>query len=90
MVGKRFEGKTERTERWYGTQYSHRKIAPETITQWEAADGSECLHLPAVNEFIPTDFELLSSPDGMPKYPILVHVRLDSCVYIYRCVRLVF
>ena len=76
VVGKRFEGKTEHKERWYGTEYSYRKIAPETISQWEAVDGAEQLHLhlPAVNEFIPTDFELAPLPDGAPKIPVLVQV----------------
>lgn len=71
-VGKRFEGKTEHTEKWYGTQYHYRKIAPETISQWESVSDTEQLHLPAVNEFIPTDFELVPIPDGAPKVPVLV------------------
>lgn len=74
-VGKRFEGKTEHTEKWYGTQYHYRKIAPETISQWESVSDTEQLHLPAVNEFIPTDFELVPIPDGAPKVPVLVQVR---------------
>ena len=75
MVGKRFEGKTAHTEQWYGTQYNYRKIAPETIAQWESAtSGTQQLHLPAVNEFIPTDFELLPVPDGAPNVPVLIQV----------------
>ena len=31
VVGKKFEGQTDRTEKWYGTQYSINPIPVETI-----------------------------------------------------------
>ena len=74
-MSQRFAGKTEHTERWYGTQYSHRRIGPETISRWNEVEVMEELHLPAVNEFIPTDFDLVPLPSGAPKVPILVQVR---------------
>ena len=73
-MGKKFEGMTDQTERWYGTQYSYRKIEPDTISQWEGVGGTEELHLPAVNEFIPTDFNVLPIPEMAPKVPILIQV----------------
>ena len=74
MVGRRFEGKTESTEKWYGTQFTHRRISKETISQWASVPYSDQLHLPAVNEFIPTNFDLLTLPNGAPRYPVLVQV----------------
>lgn len=74
VVGKKFEGTTDHTERWYGTEYSYRKIASDTISQWESVGGIKELHLPAVNEFIPTDFEVLPIPEMAPKVPIPIHV----------------
>ena len=80
MVGQRFSGKTDETEKWYGTQFSHRKISPEIISQWENVAHSDQLHLPAVNEFIPTNFDLLTPPEGAPIHPVLVLVR---CIILH-------
>lgn len=77
IIGKRFEGQTDHTERWYGTQYSYRKITMETITQWENVTGSEQLHLPPINEFIPTNFDLLTPPEEAPKFPMLIQVNFE-------------
>lgn len=74
VVGKKFEGRTDHTEKWYGTQYSYRKIALDTISQWESVGSTEELHLPAVNEFIPTDFTVLPIPEMAPKMPSLIQV----------------
>lgn len=74
VVGKRFEDTTDHTEKWYGTQYSCRKITPDVISQWESVGGTEELHLPTLNEFIPTDFEVLPAPEVAPKVPVLIHV----------------
>ena len=76
VVCQRFSGKTEETEKWYGTHFSHRKISPETISQWENVAHSDQLHLPPVNEFIPTNFDLLTPPEGAQRHPVLVQVRV--------------
>ena len=83
MVGQQFSGKTDQTEKWYSTQFSVRNITPETISQWtNVSDSDDQLHLPAVNEFIPTNFDLLTPPEGAPPRPVLVQVlRNNSQVY---------
>ncbi|KAK9671052.1 hypothetical protein RND81_12G003500 [Saponaria officinalis] len=55
---KKFEGKTDSTEPWYGTAYSLERISGSVIQQWMSASPDEHLHLPAANVFIPTDLSI--------------------------------
>ena len=75
LVSKRFEGKTELKEPWYGTLYNFRKIDPQLIAQWDSVTPIEELRLPAVNEFIPTDFDLVPQEEEPPKLPTLIQVK---------------
>ncbi len=81
VASKKFEGKTELTEPWYGSSYNYRKIDPRLIEEWKTVALNEELHLPAVNEFIPTDFEILSLGEHPPKEPTLIQVQLSMYVY---------
>ncbi len=74
VVSKKFEGKTELTEPWYGAGYNYRKIDPRVIEEWSTTSLAEELHLPAVNEFIPTDFEIVPLGDSSLKVPTLIQV----------------
>ncbi|XP_041476883.1 insulin-degrading enzyme-like isoform X1 [Lytechinus variegatus] len=58
VVSKSFEGKTDKVEKWYGTEYSIRNIEPSLIKRWDEAGLNEKFSLPPRNEFIPTNFEL--------------------------------
>lgn len=63
VAHKGFDKKTESTERWYGTPYTLREVAPAQSAAWKACmdGGSEwdsVLHFPQPNPFIPTDFSL--------------------------------
>ena len=53
-----FAGKTESTEKWYGTDYTRAPIAPELLAAWAAAAPVEALRLPDRNDLISTDFAL--------------------------------
>jgi len=75
VISKRFEGKMELTEPWYGSKYNLRKIDPQLIDQWSTASTIEELHLPSPNEFIPTNFEIVPLEDGSPRLPVLIQVR---------------
>jgi len=72
VIGKQFENEATSTEKWYGTKYKLEKIIPEVINDWN--DGSLCkaLHLPPVNEFIPTDFSLLPRQENPQQYPVVI------------------
>lgn len=51
------EGEWE-TERWYGAKYQTERIPEESIAAWSNPTIDKRLHLPAFNEYIPTDFSL--------------------------------
>ena len=77
VISKRFEGKTEHTERWYGSGYNFKKIDSKLIEQWGSVETIEDLHLPPVNEFIPTDFEIVPLEENSPSVPTLIQVCLS-------------
>uniref|UniRef100_A0A8C5L6T5 Insulin degrading enzyme n=1 Tax=Jaculus jaculus TaxID=51337 RepID=A0A8C5L6T5_JACJA len=72
IVSKSFEGKTDRTEQWYGTQYKQEAIPDEVIKKWQNADLNGKFKLPTKNEFIPTNFEILSLEKEATPYPALI------------------
>ncbi|WFD22426.1 insulysin [Malassezia equina] len=49
----------DRTETWYGTEYTVRKLRPELLQQREELQG---MALPQENSFIPNDLQVLSTP----------------------------
>ncbi|XP_071071874.1 insulin-degrading enzyme isoform X6 [Dasypus novemcinctus] len=72
VVSKSFEGKTDCTEEWYGTQYKQEAISDEVIKKWQNADLNGKFKLPTKNEFIPTNFEILSLEKEATPYPALI------------------
>ncbi len=82
VVSQRYEGKTNYTEPWYNSQYNVRKIDQVLINAWSAACPIKELYLPAENEFIPTDFDLVPlDKDKASKVPKLVVVSFCSSSY---------
>ncbi|XP_055018811.1 insulin-degrading enzyme isoform X2 [Boleophthalmus pectinirostris] len=72
VVSKSFEGQTDRTEEWYGTQYKQEAISDETIMKWANADLNGKFKLPMRNEFIPTNFEIYPLEKDAPSVPNLI------------------
>ncbi|XP_053548914.1 insulin-degrading enzyme [Bombina bombina] len=72
IVSKSFEGQTDRTEDWYGTQYKQEDIPKETLEIWQKADRNGKFKLPTKNEFIPTNFEILPLEKDATPYPSLI------------------
>ncbi|XP_041865501.1 insulin-degrading enzyme-like [Melanotaenia boesemani] len=72
VVSKSFEGQTDRTEEWYGTQYKQETITEETIKKWANADLNGKFKLPMRNEFIPTNFEIYPLEKDSPSVPTLI------------------
>ncbi|KAM3913652.1 insulin-degrading enzyme isoform 1-T1 [Leptodactylus fuscus] len=72
VVSKSFEGQTDQTEEWYGTQYKQEDIPKELLQRWQNADLNGKFHLPMKNEFIPTNFEILPLEKDAAPYPALV------------------
>uniref|UniRef100_A0A673G6B4 Insulin-degrading enzyme n=1 Tax=Sinocyclocheilus rhinocerous TaxID=307959 RepID=A0A673G6B4_9TELE len=72
VVSKSFEGQTDRTEEWYGTQYKQEAITNEAIKKWQDADLNGKFKLPVKNEFIPTKFEIYPLEKDSPSVPTLI------------------
>ncbi|XP_008428221.1 insulin-degrading enzyme isoform X2 [Poecilia reticulata] len=72
VVSKSFEGQTDRTEEWYGTQYKQEAISEESIQNWANADLNGKFKLPMRNEFIPTNFEIYPLEKDSPSVPTLI------------------
>uniref|UniRef100_A0AAR2JYT8 Insulin-degrading enzyme n=1 Tax=Pygocentrus nattereri TaxID=42514 RepID=A0AAR2JYT8_PYGNA len=72
VVSKSFEGQTDKTEEWYGTQYKQESIFDEVIKKWQNADLNGKFKLPMRNEFIPSNFEIYPLEKDSPSYPILI------------------
>uniref|UniRef100_A0A3B3DJ11 Insulin degrading enzyme n=1 Tax=Oryzias melastigma TaxID=30732 RepID=A0A3B3DJ11_ORYME len=72
VVSKSFEGQTDKTEEWYGTQYKQEAISNQTIQKWASADLNGKFKLPMKNEFIPTNFEIYPPPKDSPPVPTLI------------------
>ncbi|XP_026133795.1 insulin-degrading enzyme isoform X3 [Carassius auratus] len=72
VVSKSFEGQTDRTEEWYGTQYKQEAITDEAIKKWQNANLNGKFKLPMKNEFIPTNFEIYPLEKDPPSIPTLI------------------
>ncbi|XP_051946151.1 insulin-degrading enzyme-like isoform X2 [Xyrauchen texanus] len=72
VVSKSFDGQTDRTEEWYGTQYKQEAISDEVIKKWQNADLNGKFKLPMKNEFIPTNFEIYPLEKDSPSAPTLI------------------
>ncbi|XP_037637907.1 insulin-degrading enzyme isoform X1 [Sebastes umbrosus] len=72
VVSKSFEGQTNKTEEWYGTQYKQEAISEESLEKWANADFNGKFKLPMKNEFIPTNFEIYPLEKDSPPVPTLI------------------
>uniref|UniRef100_A0A3Q3J3I8 Insulin-degrading enzyme n=1 Tax=Monopterus albus TaxID=43700 RepID=A0A3Q3J3I8_MONAL len=72
VVSKSFEGQTDKSEEWYGTQYKQEAISEAIIKKWANADLNGKFKLPMKNEFIPTSFEIYSLEKDSPSVPTLI------------------
>uniref|UniRef100_A0A8D0AT95 Insulin-degrading enzyme n=1 Tax=Sander lucioperca TaxID=283035 RepID=A0A8D0AT95_SANLU len=72
VVSRSFEGQTNKTEEWYGTQYKQEAISEESLEKWASADLNGKFKLPMRNEFIPTNFEIYPLEKDSPSVPALI------------------
>lgn len=57
ILSKSFQGKTDRKEEWYGTDFLAEKIPPSTLLRWKncASPKSLGIDFPKQNQFIPSE-----------------------------------
>lgn len=60
VISKDFEGKTESTEPWYQTQYTVRDMDSELKAIMQNPGPTDLLQLPAENQYIATNFDLIT------------------------------
>lgn len=72
LVSKSFEGKTDKVEKYYSTEYTVEKIPEAKINAWRTAEPDAELSLPVPNEFIPTNFSLVPENPKYTKSPVLL------------------
>ncbi len=73
VTSKKYQGKTNRFEKWYGTEYklmTLKKITLENLNQ--CGLNEKVFRLPEKNVFIPTDLGLVNHLD-LSKFPRLIH-----------------
>jgi len=66
VVSKTFEGKTQSVEKWYQTPYSDGPLDPELLQRWASPPPNAALKLPHRNEFICSDFSIVTPPRLAP------------------------
>ncbi|KAK9789047.1 hypothetical protein WJX73_010500 [Symbiochloris irregularis] len=76
-TSKEFQGDTDLVEPVYKTEYSCRALPKEWLQQWERPGKQEALHLPHLNPYIPSDFDLLQE-EAAPKPSIIHQTRLTT------------
>lgn len=78
VFSKTFEGKTDKVEKWYGTQYNSRPIPSSTLMKWEncATASSIGLAYPRKNVFIPTESGLRLKKKPVRKAPTTFEEKL--------------
>jgi len=72
VVGKKFNGIADSKERWYGTQYKMFDITAETLSSWQNCGFNENLALPPVNDFIPSNLNLINRDESKAKRPSMI------------------
>ena len=53
------QGKTDKVEPWYGTEYSQDGVVSDWLSNWLKAFPNGCIHLPEPNPFISSEFSLI-------------------------------
>ena len=68
VLSKTFDGRTDLREKWYGTDYRIRPLAPEVLNRWRGASSSRKLNVdfPTPNPFIPSERGLRVKKERKP------------------------
>ena len=89
VVSKTFEGVTDKTELWYGTEYSGKTISVGLIDRWtKASNESElvggALSFPERNDMIASDFSIRDTDEGIPKDEPRLLIDSSTCRCWYK------
>lgn len=73
-VSQKHIDRCDKTEEWYGVRYSIEKHTSEQEKMWKECGTHKELQLPARNEFIPHDFELVERDPAHSQSPRVIRV----------------
>lgn len=76
VVSQVFQNKTDTIDKYYGTPYTISKIPESTLNEWQKDDVYEDFKMPSKNEFIATDFSLVTIDKNEPDHPHIIHESL--------------
>lgn len=62
--------KTDRIEKWLGTNYAVSPIPERVLTTWYNATSHENIDVPLPNPFIPEDLKVVNTPEEIQSQPI--------------------
>uniref|UniRef100_A0AAV1UPF1 Insulin-degrading enzyme n=1 Tax=Peronospora matthiolae TaxID=2874970 RepID=A0AAV1UPF1_9STRA len=62
VVSKTFEGETQSVEKWYQTYYTEGALDTDLLQRWASPPLNAALKLPHRNEFICSDFSIVTPP----------------------------
>ncbi|CAF0874976.1 unnamed protein product [Brachionus calyciflorus] len=71
VIGKKYEGKTDQKEKWYGTDFKMEKISNEKINELKSIELNEVFSIPPPNSFIPNDLSVLNNTN-ISNFPRLI------------------
>ncbi|XP_069140604.1 insulin-degrading enzyme-like isoform X1 [Argopecten irradians] len=72
VVAKKYESIVNQTEQIYGTKYKLEQIPEEKLQEWSCCGYHDNLRLPAVNEFIPECFDIVTREPQPSDFPQLI------------------
>ncbi|RWS24697.1 Insulin-degrading enzyme-like protein [Leptotrombidium deliense] len=73
IVGKIFEKEADQCEKWYGAKYTVSDMDASFLQQLQNVKTPEAVHLPAPNEFVPSNLELVEREDKFNTPSLLIN-----------------
>ncbi|XP_041370738.1 insulin-degrading enzyme-like [Gigantopelta aegis] len=72
VLDKKYEGKTDQTESWYGTEYKTEKISDNILKKWKKCSTNDKFHLPKPNSFIPGNVAIVDRESSDTDKPYMI------------------
>lgn len=74
VVSKKYEGKTDKKETWYGTDYRVEHLSNEQLNELKSCGLNPAFSIPPKNTFIPNDLSIIQhDTQNLPQVPRIIH-----------------
>ena len=81
LSSKTWEGTTDKSEKWYGTQYSKEPICDKILSDIYSGDSYSELSLPLQNEYLPKNFDLFPKSPELSAIPVKIRDEGSSIIW---------